>query len=323
MKKSYIRIAGCIALCLAALSGCGLPGMGRLNQSYDFASRTDSIWDTDSGKADTFASDLCVVTDESQYQDTSVTAEAAAVFGISDRSVLYSKNVFEKLYPASVTKIMTALIALKYGNLSDSVTVTEDAVITESGATLAGIKPGDVLTMEQLLYGLMLPSGNDAGAAIAVHMAGSMEQFSNMMNKEALALGATGTNFVNSHGLNDENHYTTAYDLYLIFNEALKQPEFRKIVGASSYLAEYKDAAGNTVSKTWKCSNRYITGEESTPEGLTVLGGKTGTTKAAGNCLIMGSGDSSGKEYISVVLKADGRESLYHNMSNIISKIVD
>ncbi len=217
---------------------------------------------------------------------------------------------------------MTALVAIKYGNLADEVTVTEDAVITEAGATLAHIEPGDRLTLEQLLYGLMLPSGNDAGAAIAVHMAGSIDDFADMMNEEARWLGATGTHFVNPHGLNDPDHYTTAYDLYLIFNEAMKLPEFRKIVNTTSYTAVYKNKAGEQVTKTWSGGNWYMTGERETPEGLTVIGGKTGTTNAAGYCLIMASRDENEHEYISVVLKADSRPGLYDNMTNIISKIV-
>ena len=176
--------------------------------------------------------------------------------------------------------------------------------------------------MEQLLYGLMLPSGNDAGAAIAVHMAGSIEKFADMMNEEARRLGATGTHFMNPHGLNDPNHYTTAYDLYLIFNEALKQPMFRKITGSTAYTANYRGADGKTVSKTWKGGNWFMTGERKTPDGLTVFGGKTGTTKAAGYCLVMASRDDEDREYISVVMKADSRPGLYDNMTNIISKIV-
>ena len=273
--------------------------------------------------AEPFAHDLCVIDGEVQDDDADVTSEAAAVFDLSDKSVLYSKHAFEKLYPASITKVMTALVAIKYGNLTDEVTVTDAAVITEPGATLCNIKPGDKLTMEQLLYGLMLPSGNDAGAAIAVHMSGSIEKFSELMNQEARSLGATGTHFVNPHGLSDEEHYTTAYDLYLIFNEALKQPEFRKVTGATSYTAKYTDADGKAVTQVWKGGNWYLTGECETPEGLTVFSGKTGTTKAAGYCLIMASRDDSEKEYVSVILKAGSRPGLYDNMTNIISKIVN
>ena len=281
------------------------------------------LTDSTDGYASLFASDLCVVTDESQYSPSDTTSEAAGLFDITDGQVMYSKNAFERLYPASITKVMTALIAIKYGDLTDTVTVTEDAVITEAGATLAGIHPGDQLTMEQLLYGLMLPSGNDAGAAIAVHMAGSIDAFAELMNREAQKLGATGTHFMNPHGLTNADHYTTAYDLYLIFNEALKQPEFRKVTGTTSYTADYTDGSGNPVSTTWEGGNWYMVGQRQTPDGLTVFSGKTGTTSAAGFCLIMASRDQKEKEYISVVLKAPSRPGLYDNMTNIISKIVD
>ena len=203
------------------------------------------------------------------------------------------------------------------------VTVTDAAVITEAGASLANIKPGDQLTLEQLLYGLMLPSGNDAANAIAVHLAGSVDAFADRMNEEAERIGATGTHFVNPSGLNDPDHYTTAYDLYLMFNEALTYPKFREVISTSSYTANYLDGTGASVSQTWMVSNKYINGEEETPAGLTVLGGKTGTTQAAGNCLVMASTAENGDEYISVVMKAGSRPALYENMTNIIRKIVE
>ena len=274
-----------------------------------------------SGYGELFASDLCVVMDEGAYDSGEITAEAGAVFDLSSRETLYSKNAFERLYPASITKVMTAILAIRYGNLSDMVTVTEDAVITEPGASLCGIRPGDRLTLEQLLYGLMLPSGNDAGAAIAVHIAGSIEAFADMMNQEARALGAVDTHFVNPHGLTDENHYTTAYDLYLIYKEALTLPEFREITGTVSYDASYVDASGAAVEKTWSGTNMYMLGKRDTPGGLTVFSSKTGTTQAAGSCLIMATRDTDGGEYISVVLKSEDRSSLYDNMTKLISKI--
>lgn len=320
------RNLSCVILCAGLLVGCGGFDGGKLETPYSFEDGNSWISSgllSEGEKADSFAKNLCVVMDESAYADSKVTAEAASVFGISDGDVIFSKNSFERMNPASTTKIMTALLAIKYGNLSDEVTVTDAAVITEKGATLCDIKPGDVLTMEQLLYGLMLPSGNDAGAAIAVHMAGSEEAFADLMNQEAKALGATGTHFVNPHGLTDEEHYTTAYDLYLIFNEALKDQTFRDVAGATVYNAVYKDAKGNTVTKTWKGGNWYMVGERQAPEPLTVFGGKTGTTSAAGYCLVMGSRNPEGKEYISVVLKAGSRSGLYENMTNIIRKIVE
>ncbi len=320
-KKTFIK-TGFLFFCSLFLTGCA--SLGKLESPYAFSERTALYQSgTAAGKADSFAYDLCVVSEDTPFSDDKVTAEAAAVFNIKDKKVLFAKNPFERLYPASVTKVMTALVALEYGDLTEEVTVTKEAVITESGATLCGIKPGDKLTLEQLLYGLMLPSGNDAGSAIAVHMAGSEESFSKMMNEEALKLGATGTQFVNPHGLHDAGHYTTAYDLYLIFNKALEYPKFREIIAAKEFTASYKNEAGNLVSATWKGTNWYMTGERSMPSGLTASGGKTGTTQAAGNCLIMDSTDSSGEDYISVVLKASGRAGLYDNMSNILNKIVE
>lgn len=326
MNKRLLT-AGTVCLVSAGLclSGCDAAREKQMTQPYAFEERT-AIWtenQLDTGFAELFAEDLSVVMDESAYAANDVTSEAAVLLDVSNRTALYSKHAFERLSPASTTKIMTALLVVKYGNLEDQVTVTEDVVITESGATLCNIKPGDRLSMEQLLYGLMLPSGNDAGAAIAVHMGGSIEGFSEMMNEEAKRLGATGTHFVNPHGLTDDQHYTTAYDLYLIFQEALKYPEFRKVTAAVDYTASYVDKDGNPVSQTWNGSNWYMIGKRDTPDGLTVFSGKTGTTRAAGYCLVMASSDEEGQEYISIVLKADSRPGLYDNMTNIIRKIVD
>ena len=320
MKRASALLCALLFTASVGLTGC----FGGLKEAYVASERIPALEEETAATrfSDAFASDLCVVTDEASYDPDFVTSQAAALFDMDDREVLYSKDVFERMYPASITKIMTALVAIKEGDLKSRVLVTDDAVITEPGATLCGIEPGDTLTLEQLLYGLMLPSGNDAGAAIAVHIAGSIEAFSDMMNQEAVRLGATGTHFVNPHGLNDPDHYTTAYDLYLIFNEALKYPVFRQIVGTTAYTANYHNKNSEPVSKTWKGSNWFMTGERETPDGLKVFGGKTGTTKAAGYCLIMASRDDSDKEYISVVLKADSRPHLYDNMTNIISKIV-
>ena len=301
-RFAAFAVAGLVLSLSLCLSGCSVG----LKDAYSLKERIPSIetsFAAEEEAAKGFASDLCVISDEGSFNPEDVTSQAGALFDLTDREVLYSKDAFEKLYPASITKVMTALIAIKYGNLEDQVTVTEDAVITETGATLCGIQPGDTLTLEQLLYGLMLPSGNDAGAAIAIHMAGSIDAFADKMNEEAKRLGATDTHFMNPHGLHDEDHYTTAYDLYLIFNEALKYPEFRTVTGSTAYTANYTNKAGESISKTWRGGNWYLTGEHETPEGLTVFSGKTGTTKAAGYCLIMAEKDASDREFISVVLK--------------------
>lgn len=316
IRPVYVAILAAAFLC----GGCRKSET--LSNAYDYAERMAAFEreETD-GRAPAFARDLCVVVG-SDDEEPSVTGEAAAVLHLNGGEALYHKNVFNQMNPASTTKVMTALLALKYGNLEDLVTVTDAAVIDEAGSSMAGVKPGDVMSMEDLLYGLMIPSGNDAANAIAVHMAGSVEAFAELMNEEAARLGATGTHFANANGLTDPNHYTTAYDLYLMFHEALKYEKFREIIGAGSHKADYTAADGSSQSLTWNVGNYYMNGKTDTPAGLTVFGGKTGTTQAAGSCLIMGSRTGDGSEYVSVVMKAESRNALYEDMTKIISNIV-
>lgn len=316
------RIAAFVlAASMALLSGCGNKMV--LDQPYDFENRKKVFAESEgvSGLSKPFAEELCVAyaVDDT---GTVLTADAAGVFEIGGGDAVFEQNVFARMNPASTTKIMTAILALKYGNLDDLVTVTDAAIITESGSSMAGVNPGDVIRLEDLLYGLMIPSGNDAANAIAVHIGGSIDSFVVMMNEEAKRIGATGTHFVNANGLTDPDHYTTAYDLYLMFNEALKYDEFRTIIGTHDHIAEYIDGDGNSKSVTWGVGNYYMNGKTETPEGLTVFGGKTGTTQAAGYCLIMGTRTENGKEYASVIMKADSRNALYEDMTEIIMKIV-
>ena len=232
---------------------------------------------------------LCVSSDNVKYDafDTDDELHSAALFQINESNVVYAENIHEKLYPASTTKILTAYLALKYGTLTDMITVSENAVGVPLDSSRAGLRTGDQLTLETLLYGLMLPSGNDCAVAIAEHISGSEESFVALMNEEAKKLGATNSNFVNSHGYHDENHYTTAYDLYLIFNECMKDDQFTEIIASSQYKTNITQKNGTYREVIWNQSNQYINGNRSVPEGVTVIGGKTGTTDEAGACLIL------------------------------------
>ncbi|MGL5437480.1 MAG: D-alanyl-D-alanine carboxypeptidase family protein [Lachnospiraceae bacterium] len=313
-----------ITLLMTSILLCGCTGGERADLQYP-VERMDTYLVSDSGLqiAEMFTKELCVITGTEESEDSRINAQAAGLFGVDDQTVMFQKNPFERMYPASITKVMTALVTLKYADLQDKVTVGDEVIITEAGASMCNIKPGDTLTVEQLLYGLMLPSGNDAGNALAVHISGSVEAFSDLMNQEARRIGATNSHFLNPHGLHDENHYTTVYDLYLIFHEALKSPEFRTLISTTGYTATYIDSEGNPASQTWANSNRYLTGERQAPDGVYVIGGKTGTTNAAGYCLIMASEDADQNQFISVILKAGSRPDLYDNMTNIIQKIVN
>ena len=176
-----------------------------------------------------------------------------------------------------------------------------------------------LLTLYDLLCGLMLQSGNDAGIAIAEHVAGSEEAFVQMMNEEALKLGATGTHFANPHGLQDANHYTTAYDLYLMFNAAVQNDTFREIIELTTYSAAITGADGAQRTEEWKPTNFYAVGDAQAPEGVKVLGGKTGTTDEAGSCLILYSEDLENHPYISIVMGADDKPILYDEMTALLA----
>lgn len=269
-----------------------------------------------------FANELCVSEDITLGTDTtdSQVAEGAGAFNLASGEVIYAKNLYEKLYPASTTKILTAYLALKYcSDLDASVVISENAVNQASDSSVCNLKAGDVISLHDLLYGLMLRSGNDAAVAIAEHVSGDVGAFAELMNKEALAIGATHSHFVNPNGLPDENHYTTIYDMYLIFNKALENQTFVDLISEKSYDVVYKDALGKTVERTWENTNQYLTGAVNVPEGFTIVGGKTGTTGDAGYCLVLYSYNPSGQPIISIVFKADGKSNLYLLMNEILS----
>lgn len=306
------------------LTGCGSK---QYTFAYDPDSPVSSFQMAENAmvrQTELFAEDLCVTSSDVTAGASVDMSEAssAGLFDVNGHEVLYAKNVHEKLYPASLTKVMTALVALKYGNPEDTVTVGPNAAnITESGATLCGLKAGDNLTLDQALHALLMYSANDAGVAIAEHIGGTVEQFAEMMNEEALAIGATNSHFVNPHGLQDDNHYVTAYDLYLIFNEALKYDLFTEIISMDTYTSTYTDKNGNAKTLDFHTTNQFLQGVYTPPENVTVIGGKTGTTNAAGNCLVLLSKDTSGNPYISVILRSKERAILYEEMTGLLSEI--
>lgn len=319
----FLSITFCVIFISGTLCACGA-------KDYSFAydrNRNNSSFTVDASlkgeNLEAFASDLCV-TVEDVTQGTTVDmsqATAAGLFDINDGEVLYAKNVHEKLNPASITKILTALCALKYGNLDDVLTASENVYINESGAVKLGIEAGDTMTLDQALHALLLKSANDVAIMIAEYLAGSVEGFSDMMNETAQALGATNSHFVNPNGLTDPNHYTTVYDLYLICNEAVKYDKFIEIIHTPSYNSVYHDKNGKEKEISLSTTNAYLKNEAFAPDNVTVIGGKTGTTNAAGSCLILYSRDQSGNPYISVILQSTDRTMLYKEMTELLGEI--
>lgn len=316
-----------LALLLAVLccTGCG---KASYEMPYTASSEVSSFrivnTEMSSDLADPFADSLCVVdTDISSEGVDMSRASGAALFDLNRNKTLYAKNVHEQLYPASLTKVLTALVAIKHGSIDMKLTASANVRNLESGAQVCGVKEGDQMTLDQALHLLLINSANDVAVMVAEGVGGSLEGFAELMNKEAKELGATNSNFVNPHGLPDDKHYTTVYDMYLIMNEAVKYQLFNEIIQMDSYTTVYYDKNGAEKEVSVKNTNAYIRGEAEPPGGVTVLGGKTGTTNAAGNCLVLISRDSSSNPYISIIMRSEGSEALYEQMTDLLDEIVN
>ncbi len=214
--------------------------------------------------------------------------------------VLYGKNPDQQFYPASITKVMTALLVLERCGLGDMVDFSASATTNlESGAVSLNITEGDKLSVEQCLYGLMLKSANEIGNGLAEHVSGSVQGFAELMNQKARELGCQNTNFANPHGLNDASHKTTPRDMALIMRAALQNDVFRRITTTCSYdFPATKKEAARTITMGHKMlfptDSRYYEG---------IIGGKTGYTSLAGNTLVTGA-ERNGVRLIVVVMKA-------------------
>ena len=317
-----------LAIIISTIISIGISGCGTFGYDlpYDVDSNTNAYKITGSAlnseRMKPFAADICVADKDTNLDKVDINpALSGALFNRRTKETIYSKSVNEKLHPASTTKVMTALLALKYGRLDDIITASSNVEIKESGAQLCGFKEGDRATLDQVLNGLLIYSGNDAGIMIAEYISGSVEDFAKLMNEEAKNIGATNTYFVNPHGLTEDEHLVTAYDLYLIFNEALKYDKFKQLIQTTEYQSTYTSKDGSQKKLDFSATNRYITGKKDAPQGVRVLGGKTGTTKAAGACLVLYSEGPSGDDYISVIMHSETTDSLYENMSSLLTLV--
>ncbi|MCM1568298.1 MAG: D-alanyl-D-alanine carboxypeptidase [Roseburia sp.] len=310
-------------LCVAITLG----GCGRLKYDMPYDSNAQMggfhiIAGGEEDRAKPFASDLCVVSGNINPESIDMSqATAAVLFDVNDKETLYAKGAHEKLNPASLTKVMTALVALKNGSLEQILTATDNVKITESGAQLCGIKTGDTMTLEQALHVLLIYSANDVAMLIAENVGGTVEHFVELMNEEAGLLGATNTHFTNPHGLTDTEHYSTAYDLYLMLNEAMHYDKFTEIIHKTSYQMTYYDQNGAGKELNFESTNRFFRGHFQAPENINIIGGKTGTTSAAGHCLMLLSKDAAGAPYISVILQSEESDILYQEMVDLLGEI--
>ncbi len=254
--------------------------------------------------------------------DLNLVGEGAILIDGETGQILYEKNSHKQFYPASTTKIMTAILAIENGNMEDIVTIDEEIVYLTDGSHIA-LEPGEELKFEDLLNALLIESANDAALAIAKHISGSIDGFVQMMNDKAKEISALNTNFTNPNGLPDENHVTTAYDLSLMAKYAMGIEEFRNIV--KNYTYEIPITNKKDEIRYLKSHNKLLYSNKKIDvdgkwvpikyEG--VNGIKTGYTQAAKSCLVT-SAKRNNQELIAVVLKSEGYD-LYSDIHKLLN----
>lgn len=235
-----------------------------------------------------------IATSKNTTGDPQLNARIGLIFDRASKTTLYEKNGQKQVPMASTTKIMTSIVVLENADLTDVVTIDKKAAGT--GGSRLGLKTNDKITVHDLLYGLMLKSGNDAAVALAIHVGGSVQEFANMMNQTAKELGLINSHFVTPHGLDEKQHYTTAYELAYIADYALKIPKFKEIVSTKAYTVTI-----NNQPKVISNTNELLGNLDG------VYGIKTGFTNGAGRCLVT-SCKRGNLDIITVVLGADTKK---------------
>ena len=258
--------------------------------------------------------------------EVTLNSEAAILVEVSTGRIIYEKNSTKKLYPASTTKILTAILVLENCKLDEIVTVRESALNNiPTGYVTCNLQIGEELTVKDLLYALMIPSANDAAYVLAEYVAGSVENFSTMMNDKARELGCKTTHFVNPNGIHDDSHYSTAYDLYLMSNYAMKNETFRTLVSTTEYTLPATEKYPNE-DRVLKTTNELLNENSRKYYYKNAIGIKTGYTSKAGNCL-SAAASRDGLEFIAVVLNGgtteDGLNSRYVDSKKLFEYAYD
>lgn len=320
MKKNTI-----IAMVMAVsvlVSGCGISDQTvLLPNEHGLSEDAVSVSSLTTGKQPWLGTDLCIPDEDAAKDDEAVSAGAALVFSLDRPEAVYAKNVYKQMNPASITSLFTAYVVLQNADLSDTVTVPKEALRNLYHASTVGLKEGDQLTIEQLLYGMLLCSGVDTANTLAIAVAGSKDAFVEMMNDAAEKCGCVDTRFQNPNGLTESGHYTTAYDIYLILRKLVRDERFVKIISAVTYKAVYQGADGEAKEAAYASTVQYAEEGVSRIGSVDIVGGKTGTTSSAGHCLALICQNSSGENYLALMLKAKSKESLYDQIQHIVKKI--
>lgn len=325
MKYFNIKITAAFLSCLLTLSyiytGISTP-VAALTRQDAFVSFTSAAPDTRTDNTEDASSEE-VPQEPADITDATapaITANSAIVIDAQSGQILYGKNMYKRCYPASITKVMTCLVALEYVNLNDTMTFSDNAIWgIERDSNHISLDVGEHITIEQCLYGILLQSANEASLGIAEHVSGSVSAFSDLMNQKATELGCKDTHFVNPNGLHDDNHYTTSYDMALITRAAIQNPIFRKIDETTYYqipptnLQEEPRDLWHQLKMLYPTSSYYYEPVE---------GGKTGFTDQAHNTLVTYA-SKNGMELICVMMDCQGAANCYKDSAALYDYYFD
>ena len=312
-----------LVCCFSLLTGCKAVGSYNIHEPLSISSTVNLPIVRPAGMADENA---VIPYDSYIYDDSNLEYEAGLLINETKHSVVSAVNPHKRIYPASMTKILTGIVvmeAIESGqiSMSDTVVVGKKIEFNEDNVAVLGLQPGDYITVEELMYGLLISSYNDCAILLARYISGSVSGFVDLMNSKAAQLGATNSHFVNPHGLHDNNHYTTPYDLYLIFKEFLRHDKLVYIDSHSTYdLTMHREDEKLTIPLM--ATNAFLSNAFDMPTGYEITGWKTGTTEKAGSCIILEFvSQETNEAFICLVSNAENHDALYQNVEDMLREI--
>lgn len=289
-----------------------------VEEATTFTEEEDDFFDEETEdvfSATQVPSDYGTVIETGDSSGIETVAEGAVLMDADTGKILYSRNARQQYYPASITKIMTTLVALENGNLSDQMTFSAETLYAiEQGSSRVGVEPDEVCTLEDALHCVMLASGNDAAAGVAEHIGGSVEGFVDMMNKKVEELGCTNTHFENPHGLHGETHYTCPEDMAIIARAAMQNPDFVRISGSISY--EMPATNKSEKREIWQHHKMMLSSSDYHYDN--VVWGKTGFTSMALNTLVTAA-ERDGVKLIVTILRCQGAANTYADTTKLFN----
>ena len=308
---------------LFSFSGCQSGNSDIMTEAFSYkATDVSGSFGSPISYADGFASSLAVIDpDHPNVGDGMlVSAQCAILVNLAEDKILYAKSPFVRMNPASITKIMTALIALESGDREANRQVGNEINFEQENISLCGYRIGDEISFDITLHGALMASGNDAAAYLSTFVTEDMSEFIELMNARAVKIGATKTNFVNCHGITENGHYSTAYDLYLLFNEASANSELISVLNEATYSSSFiRTTIYNTyrIEADYTSTNQFLTGQRDYPSGVTIIGGKSGSTQD----YLYNYGlyfEINQERYVAIVLGESSRDFLYEDLYTLM-----